>query len=390
VTLGVSDRKRAVMGAVLAVGFAFVWQLLLVRCNYEGNWTSLFCTGANLTQPPALAKENIYLFPHSNGYDGQFYHYVAHDPLFRRGFARYIDGPALRYRRILVPGLVYLMAGGQDRAIDPAFFALNLFMLFVGVYWSCRYVTHFAHHPMWGLLFLLVPAVLISVDRITVDIALTALCVGFALYLKEERPGHLYVLLLLAPLVRETGWLLTAAYCISLLLERRIFRAVVFASCTAPAAAWYAFVHSHTSRSGVEGWFAPVPLAGLLDRVIHPVTYPFLPAVRWTAVVLDECALAAVMLAFVVSFWPPKAKFPVAIRVATILMSVMGIYLGSAAVWSDAFAFGRIFSPLIALIALEGCWTGRWWGLVPAALLDPRIGLQLVYQLLKVAQALFG
>jgi len=71
-------------------------------------------------------------------------------------------------------------------------------------------------------------------------------------------------------------------------------------------------------------------------------------------------------------------------------MSVMGIYLGSAAVWSDAFAFGRIFSPLIALIALEGCWTGRWWGLVPAALLDPRIGLQLVYQLLKVAQALFG
>ncbi len=389
-TPSVRDRRRPLIAAVLAIGLAFGWQFLLVHCNYGSNWTSLFCTGANLTQPPELAGENIYRFANSNGYDGQFYHYVAHDPLFRRGFRRYIDGPALRYRRILVPGLAYLIAAGRERAIDPAFVAVNLLFLFAGVYWSCRYVTHFAHHPMWGLLFLLVPAVLISIDRITVDIALTALCVGFALYLREEKPGHLYVVLLLAPLVRETGWLLTAAYCVSLLLERRVVRAALFASCAAPAAAWYVFVHSHTSRSGVEGWFAPVPLAGLLDRVIHPVTYPFLPAVRWAAVVLDECALAAVMLAFAVSFWPPKGKFPVPIRIAAILMTVMGICLGSAAVWSDAFAFGRIFSPLMALIALEGCWTGRWWSLLPVALLDPRIGLQLAYQLLKVAHAMFG
>jgi hypothetical protein len=388
VTPGVRDRSRAVIAGVLAAGFAFAWQFLVVRYNYGGNWTSLFCTGANLTQPPALAGENLYRFPNSNGYDGQFYHYVAHDPLFQRGFQRYIDGPALRYRRILVPALAYLMAGGQDRAIDPAFFTVNLLFLFAGVYWSCRYVTQFALHPMWGLLFLLVPAVLISIDRITVDIALTAVCVGFALYIKKERSSNLYILLLLAPLIRETGWLLTAAYCVSMLLERRIVRAVVFASCIGPAMAWYAFVDSHTSASGVTGWFVPVPLAGLIHRLIHPAAYAFMPAVRWTAVVLDECALAAVILAFIISLWPRPPRIPAPIRVAAILMTIMGICLGSAAVWSDAFAYGRIFSPLMALIALEGCSTGWRWSLLPVALLDPRIGLQLAYQLFKVAQAL--
>ncbi len=100
----------------LGAALLFLWQLATVRANYGGNWTALYCTGANLLGvPPALDSEHIYLFPHSKGYDGQNYHYVAHDPFLRRGFARYIDSARVRHARILVPGLAYVLALGNDR-----------------------------------------------------------------------------------------------------------------------------------------------------------------------------------------------------------------------------------------------------------------------------------
>ncbi len=361
----------------------------MVNFQYDGNWTVLFCTGGNLAQPLSLAGENIYRFPNSNGYDGQFYHYVAHDPLFRYGIAKYIDAPRLRYRRILLPGLAYLAAAGQAKAIDPALIGVTLLFLFAGVYWLSRYAVSCGRHAAWGLIFLTVPAVLVSLDRLTVDLALTALCVGFVLYLKEKRPRELYCILVAAALARETGILLTVAYCASLLFERRIRRALLIASSAAPALAWCAFVQSHTQAYGTGDWFTPWPLAGPVARMMHPVHYPFIPAVKWSAVVLDECAVAGTLLAFVLSFRWSRSGYPVPAIVAGLLMTLTGLNLGTP-FWADAFSFGRIFSPLLVLLALQTGTTRSWLPMLPVALIAPRIAMQLAYHLVKVAQALFA
>jgi hypothetical protein len=340
------------MAAICSLLVVIAWEFLVVRFQYGGNWTVLFCTGGNLTQPPSLAGENIFRFPGSDGYDGQFYHYVTHDPLFRQGIARYIDAPRLRYRRILLPGLAYLAAAGQAKAIDPALIGVTLLFVFAGVYWLSRYVVACGHHAAWGLLFLTIPAVLVSLDRLTVDLALTALCVGFVLYLSEERWRELYWILVAAALARETGMLLTAACCASLLFRRRIARALVFATTAAPALAWYAFVQIHTRAYGTGGWFTRWPLAGVVARMMHPANYPFIAAVRWSALVLDECALAGMLLAFVFSFRWPRAGCPAPAMLAALLMTLTGLNLG-APFWGDAFSFGRIFSPLLVLLALD-------------------------------------
>jgi len=389
VTPDAADRRWPALAGLLAVAGTLAWYSLVVHYIYGGNWTGLFCTGGNLVQPPALASENIYRFAGSYGYDGQFYHYVAHDPLFRQGLARYIDAPRLRYRRILVPGLAYLAAAGQSQAIDAAFMAVNLLFLFAGVYWSSRYVVDHLWHPAAGLLFLLTPAVLISLDRATVDLALVALCVAFALYVTEERPRGIYVVLVLAPLARETGLLLTAAYCASLLLERRFRRALVFATAAVPALAWFAYVQIHTHPHGTKGWFTVVPLAGLVRRVLHPASYPFVPAIRWTAEALDVCALAGMLLAFLLSFWRPKKAIPAAVLLAAALMTLTGLNLGRP-FWEDAFAFGRVFSPLLVLLLLESCAARSWVRALPAALIDLRIGLVLGSLIVKVVTAVFA
>jgi hypothetical protein len=48
---------------------------------HDGSWSALFCAGALRPQPPSLSGENTYLFQNATGYDGQFYHYMAHDPM---------------------------------------------------------------------------------------------------------------------------------------------------------------------------------------------------------------------------------------------------------------------------------------------------------------------
>jgi hypothetical protein len=389
VTPGVRRRTGPLITALCALGFFLAWQAVVVHFQYDGNWTVLFCTGGKLTEPPSLAGENIYRFPDSFGYDGQFYHYVAHDPLFRHRITRYIDAPRLRYRRILLPGLAYLAAAGQAQAIDPALIGVNLLFLFAGVYWLSRYAVNRGRHAAWGLLFLTVPAVLVSLDRLTVDLALTALCVGFVLYLTEKRPRELYWILVAAALARETGILLTVAYCASLLFERRIARALVFASSAAPALAWYAFVQSHTRPYSTADWFTRWPLAGAIARMMHPVNYSFLPAVKWSAVVLDDCAIAGTLLAFVLSFRWTRSGYPVPAIVAGLLMTLTGLNLGTP-FWADAFSFGRVFSPLLVLLALQTGATRSWLPMLPVALIAPRIAMQLAYHVVKVAQALFA
>src|ERR1700722_4966098 len=105
---------RPIWLALLAVAAVFARQCATVHANYGGNWTALYCTGARLGVPAPLASEHVWQFPGSNGFDGQMYHYIAHDPLIRdAALAGHVDDPRLRYRRILVPGLAYLLAGGH-------------------------------------------------------------------------------------------------------------------------------------------------------------------------------------------------------------------------------------------------------------------------------------
>jgi hypothetical protein len=380
-------RARALFVAIIGLALFLGWDALVVRFQYAGNWTVLFCTGGNLIQPPSLARENIYRFPDSYGYDGQFYHYVAHDPFFRDHLDRYIDAPRLRYRRILLPGLAYLAAAGQAWAIDPALIAVSLLFLFAGVYWSSRYAVACGYRPEWGLLFFLVPTVLVSLDRLIVDLALTALSVAFVLYLRENRPRAIYLVLLAGALSRETGILLIVAYCASLVLQRRFRGALIFATSAIPAFAWYVFVQSHTQSYPTGDWFTAWPLSAAVARMFHPIHYPFIPAVKWSAAVLDEFALAGTLLAFVFSFrW--TRGYPVAPTLAGLLITLTGLNLGTP-FWADAFSFGRVFSPLLVLLALQAGVTRSWLPLLPAILIAPRIALQLAYHLAKVAQSIF-
>ncbi len=148
-----------------------LWQFATVHYNYSGNSTALFCTGANPPIPASLESENIYRYPNPNGWDGQFYHYIAHDPLLQGEMWRYIDAPRLRYRRILVPILAYALAAGQSQYVDVAYRTVILLFFLLGAYSLSRLAVSEGRHAAWGMAFFFIPAAVISTDRMAVDVA---------------------------------------------------------------------------------------------------------------------------------------------------------------------------------------------------------------------------
>jgi hypothetical protein len=366
--------------------FVAGWQALTVHYSYGGNWTALYCTGALFKPIPAdLQSEDIYVFPNSSGYDGQIYHYLAHDPWFRRNYAAAMDEPRYRGRRILVPGLAYLLAFGRSSLIDRAYLAVVWLFTALGGYWLSRFAQT-RGYPAWlGLGFALVPAVLVSMDRLTVDVALAACCVGFALYSAEEAPAKLYTVLALAGLSRETGLLLPAAYCIFIAGERYWRKMLIFATSVLPVAAWYLYLDFHTlPEKSTHVSF--IPLLGAVSRILHPFPYPFGGIVRTTAITLDFLALAGILAGLAWAVWRAFHRAWNPVTVAIYLFALLAMVLTQGDGWSEVYAFGRTLTPLLLLAALDGLEIRSILPGLGMLLIDPRIGLQLGSQILNVVR----
>jgi hypothetical protein len=377
-----------VLVALLATAAMASWQALTVHYNYRGNWTGLYCAGSVFGDASRELHENIYRLPDSSGYDGQFYHLIAHDPFLRRGLIAYIDSPRYRYGRILIPGLAYLLAFGSDSFVDAAYIGLTWLCVFAGCYWLGRYAVLRGYPAWFGVVFAAVPSVLISIDRLTVDAALAAFCAGFALYAAEGAHTKLYAVLALAGLSRETGLLLVAAWCIWLAVARRWRQAAIFATAGIPTICWLIFVRLHTPAHEFETVSLSL-FSGIVHRFLHPFPYLFGGPVRTLAIGLDYLALAGIVAALLwaggrafVRAWSPVA-------VALYLFALLTITLSTPAAWDEVYGFGRALTPLVLLAAMDGVSVDT---IVPAfsmLAIDPRIGLQMGGQILNVARGLF-
>ncbi len=378
--------RTSLVVAALGVLAVCAWQTLVVRYHYGGNWTGLYMTGDRYPPPPLLL-ETIRTLPNSDGYDGQWYHYVAHDPWFLRGFARFIDAPRQRYHRILIPALANLLAGGQDRFVDRIYLGLMLLSVFLGCLCMSAYARLLGFSPWLGWGFLLAPGVLISMDRLTLDGVLAAACAGF-LWLLETNPGWpLYVLLAATPLVRETGLVLLGGYVAALVLQRRFRRAAVFCTCALPTAGWFWWVARQT-RPESTPWFRDLPLAGYFHQLLHPNSYPMGPLAALLVTVLDYVALAGVALAIFQALVLVRRKGLTPVTIAICGFTALACLLPRGDFWSDPNGFARILTPLLLLLAMESFRQRRLSMALPMLMVAARIAVQMVGMAVLVVEAM--
>lgn len=385
--------KRCLIFAAVGVLLVLAWQVATVHFNYAGNWTALFCTGTQLPVPAELAG-GTYVFPGSTGYDGQFYRLVAHDPWFRKPWGASFDDRVWRYRLILVPALAWLMAGGQGEYVEAAYDAVILLSVFAGIYWLGRYALSYGWAGAWGLAFLGLPAVMISVDRMTVDLTLTALCAGFVWYARKDAARPLWAVLAAAALARETGLIFIGASSMDAWGRRRWLRGLAMGAAAIPTLAWYRWITVSMPRGAgaggghgiVQPWFFRHPFVGIPLQMMHPLSYPFGPAKQHVIQLFDELALGGMILAVALAFWclwhwrrSIDAEWW-AIGACLVLFALAS----GPGFWKSAYSYGRPYTPLFFLVGLRVFRGGPRWFVLPAVLVELRVLLQLSPQAMGI------
>lgn len=401
--VGAARRRRiaALVLGVAAAAAALAAQALTVRYNYAGNWTGLFHHGQLFPFPPELRAEDVHFFPDTYGYDGQLYHVMAHDPFLQRGFARYVDDPRLRYRRILLPALAHALGGGSPAALHVAYVGLVLLSTALGAGGLGLWAVAHARSPVWGALFLFVPATFVSLDRMTVDATLAALCVAFVACASSRATPPLFIVVVLATLVRETGLLFWTAAVGVALLRRDWRRAALLAPAVLPAVAWYAFVSARTPATPYPN--SLVPLQGMVSALLHPPVghaAPPSPAdvsalrAHWIRVSptvtagLSRVALLGAALAIGMGL----ALFRQPLEPAHLLaaaFALLGVFMQRPDNWLQVYDFGRVYSPLLLVLAMLALQRRGRWGFVPLALMGPSMVMQTSRQMTGILRGLF-
>uniref|UniRef100_Q02BL3 Glycosyltransferase RgtA/B/C/D-like domain-containing protein n=1 Tax=Solibacter usitatus (strain Ellin6076) TaxID=234267 RepID=Q02BL3_SOLUE len=365
-------RLQCLFYAILAAGLGLAWQTTLVHKLYNGNWSALFYHGVfgnSVPNDPAFA--GTYLFPADFGFDGQYYRVVAHDPFRTRDYLPFIERPVMRYRRILIPMMAYAFAWGRQPNIDGGFFAAILIFLGLGVYWLGRYAALYGRTAKWGWAFLLAPATLAGLERGAIDMALTALTVGFALYVREQSRYRLLLVLILAGLCRETGLCLIAGCAAASVLEKNWERLAVSCASLVPTLAWYGFVHLRTPPDHSSNLMR-IPLTDLVDSLLHhDVSYiktggPLVQAMYYAAVFGMLLAFAFTIRLVWKGWTSPEG-------LAALAFTMTGLLLQPAGLWVQPYHFGRVLAPVLVLLGLEYFRTGAWKKIVPLCIVSPAI-----------------
>jgi hypothetical protein len=365
-------RLECLLYAILAVVLGLGWQITLVHNLYGGNWSALFYHGWNgggVPNEPAFA--NTYVFPDEWGFDGQYYRIIAHDPFLTRGYVSHVNQPVMRYRRILVPFLAFALAFGRQPYIDAGLIATLLLFFFMGVYWLARYAVLFGRSARWGWAFLLAPGTLAGLERGAIDVALIALTIGFALYLREKSRYRLFLVLVMAGLCRETGLCLILACAGSSLLKKSWTRLALSCASMLPALAWYGFVQMRCPP-GQGSNLLRLPLTDLVQNLLHhDVSY-----VKFGGSFVQFAYYVAVfgmLLAFLLSIRLSFKGWTSAEGLAALAITMTGLLFQPPGLWVQPYHFGRVLAPLLVLLALEWFPTGDWRKVLPACMVTQAI-----------------
>ncbi len=366
-----------------AAAFTGLWWLATVYGLHGGDWTALFCTGAERPPPQQLNAIPVRTFPGA-GFDGQYYRYLAHDPFLTRGMSSVMEHSSLRSRRILVPLLAWAVALGRPAAIDAAFIAVTFAFVMAGVWWSAQLAALAGFAPGWGLLFLALPSTLLGLMRMTSpDIALCALTAAFAWHALSGGRRSLWVVLALAPLARETGVILLLGWCGWLLLRRQWRSALVFGAAAAPWLLWSAWVAQQTSGA----YLPPQPgvLLTVRELAAAPLEHARSAPLALMARALDWIALAAAWAAALLGLAQARRLREDPCAPACLGFALLGLLLLNRSEWWRAYDHGRVLSPLLLLLASGAARDRRALSALPLAGALPRMLVLPASQLLDLA-----
>lgn len=223
--LPVAETKiRVHWGVVLAAAaIALTVQMGAIVSKFQSQPTGLFRISEQFYRrgPEELFAFQPHLVIDGEGYDGQFFYFLAHDPFLLNGVEQFLDAPSLRARRIGYPLIAWAVSLGQKPAIPAALFLVN-FMACVGATaLLARRMIELKSPQVFALGFVLSAAVLMAIYVMSCEVvALFFLFLAFWAY-EYKKAKTLLASSLLAILVKEVCILWLAGLALHALLTRQ-------------------------------------------------------------------------------------------------------------------------------------------------------------------------
>jgi hypothetical protein len=242
------------------VTISFLFYALLTIAQNNGDPLALVTIGTRFSEGNPQGTE---------GYDGQFAYYIARDPSTA---AQYIDVPAYRFQRILLPALGRLLALGQEPLLPWALLIVNLVALGVGTALMERLLTEHGASRWYALSYGLTIGTF-GAARLTLaePLAYALVLGGIVVLARRERWLWGAFLFALAALAKETTFLFAAGYVLYWLYERRWRVAVLFGIVViAPFVLWQFVLYRWLGAFGIGSGgamatsFEVIPFAGII------------------------------------------------------------------------------------------------------------------------------
>ena len=267
------------------------------------------------------------------GYDSQFFWLIAQDPLIRNyKIITYLDSPAYRMQRILLPLVAFLLPGSETQL------PLKLFLLnclgWIGccflIFYLCRWMNISFLLPT-GFIFLnggLFFAILHPLS----DVWATTMSIGGIYFWQRKQYIKTGMLFALATLARETSAIVPLAYFLSNIMEhRRIFSlpALTLAISQVPAIAWTIFLYirlNQWSFLGGSGNFS-LPILGIFQTFERLAQGTGTRSALITGILLQVGALFALLA---------RNHFHALLRPALISQALLILFAGPAILEQNA------------------------------------------------------
>lgn len=273
----VSHSKRSPLAFLrpwMIVTAACITYMLAVVAANDGEPLALVTLGSDLA-PDTLDERTF----SEEGYDGQFVYYIARDPSTAE---KYLDVPAYRFQRILLPLLGYVFSFGQEMLIPFVLMAINLVALAAGTALMEHLLTGYGMSRWYALGYGFALGVFGSARLALPETLAYALVLGGIVLAQREKWIYAAVLLALAGLAKETALVFAGGYGLYLLLHRRWATAIIFGVITAgPFAALQLLLLDRLGAMGIGSGgagatgFEIVPFGGILRILTDSVTLAY-------------------------------------------------------------------------------------------------------------------
>jgi hypothetical protein len=245
-----------------------------------------------------------------------------------------------------------------------------------GIYGLARLAECWRHPACLGLLFLTIPVVGVSLDRMMTDIAVVTFLFWVVLGAELHRNSWSYSALALVPLARETGLAITAGWIIWHIWRRNWKRAIYGAATALPSVSWWAWVSTRFDSDETAFALVGLPFSAVVKRLTIWHIHPADGAIAEVILGMEYLGAIGVALSFAVAiflFVRGERSF----LVFTAVVYTLGIACFTKEdMWSEAYSYTRTAGPVAVMLTLIGLQTRRWWLMQPMYLSLPRIATQ--------------